>query len=225
MRHFRATETEKKMKEKTKIITLSISGILFTYILFKSYHYENIFEIFFYVILGGIGLYTFYNGIFNDIEKYKKTKELKSFSLTIIGIILIVLNLAIFIFYEIKLSSRSLLEAENHGVYFHFNNRNEYIIRSGGYGDSKRFYGKYSINDSIITLDKKYFDDVLVTNRYVIRNIINAKGYDESGKNKNYLIEINQKGLEIKNAFQYEFNPQRKIYYSYKFEITKDNRK
>ena len=213
------------MNYKSNIYILIFCGIIFTYILYKSFHYDNIFAIFFYVIFGGIGIYTFFNGIFSDIESYTKQKTLKSFNLTFFGVFFIVVNILIFAYYEIKRNSQSILEAENHGVYFYFNKTGEYIIRSGGYGDGKTFYGKYSIIDSIITLDKKYYDDVLVTNRYVIRNIINAKGYDDSDKTKKYLIEIDKKGAEIKNSVNYEFNPERKIYSSYKFEITEDNRK
>ena len=66
---FERQKTEKKMKEKSKIFVLLISGILFAYILFQSYHFDNIFQIFFYIILGGIGLFILFNGIFNDIEK------------------------------------------------------------------------------------------------------------------------------------------------------------
>ena len=213
------------MTEKTKKILITISGILFAYILFQSYHFDNIFQIFFYIILGGIGLYILFNGVFNDIEKYKKTKKIKSYSITLIGTFMVILNVGIYIYYEIKLNSQSLLKAENHGVYVDLKKNGEYIIKSGSWASKKHFYGEFYIKDSVITLDKKYFDNVLVTNRYVIRNIINAKGYDESGENKKYLIQVNQKGVEINNAFDYEFNPERKIYYSYKFEITEDNRK
>ena len=58
------------MNYKIKIFSLIIVGILFSYTLFESYHFDNIFEIFLYVIFGGIGFYIFYNGIFDEIEKH-----------------------------------------------------------------------------------------------------------------------------------------------------------
>lgn len=91
------------MKEKIKIYSLIFIGILYTYILYQSYHYDNIFQIFFYVILGGIGLYILYYSIFNEIEQYKKSKKLKSFLITFIGIFFILLNLGIYIYYELKI--------------------------------------------------------------------------------------------------------------------------
>ena len=199
------------MTEKTKIFILTISGILFAYILYNSYHSDNLFQIFFYIILGGIGLYILFNGIFNDIEKYKKSKELKSFSVTLIGIFLVILNFGIFSYYEIKLNLPTLLKAENHGVYADFKKNGEYIIKSGSWASKKHFYGNYTIKDSIIIVDRNYFDDVLVTNKFVIRKIKNPFGEDDKGKIKNYLLELDKNGKEINN--------------NYLFEIVEDNRK
>jgi hypothetical protein len=213
------------MKEKTKFFILTISGILFAYILFQSYHFDNLFQIFFYTILGGIGLFILFNGIFNDIEKFKKTKELKSYSLTFIGIILIILNLGIFIYYEIKLNSETLLKAENHGVFADFKKNGNYIIKSGSWATKKHFYGKYYIKDSIIIVDKNYYDEALITNKFVIRRIINALGKEDNGKIKNYLIELDQNNKEIKNLLVDFDKSKNAIYDSRKFEIVTDNRK
>ena len=75
----------------------------------------------------------------------------------------------------------------------------------------KHFYGNYTIKDSIIIVDRNYFDDVLVTNKFVIRKIKNAFGEDDKGKIKNYLLELDKNGKEINN--------------NYLFEIVEDNRK
>ena len=199
------------MNEKTKIFLLTISGILFTYILYQSYHFDNIFQIFFFIILGGIILFLFFNGIFIEIDKYKKTNELKSYSLTFIGIILVILNLGIFSYYEMKLNSQTLLKAENHGVYADFKKNGEYIIKSGSWASKKHFYGKFEIKDSIIKVDRKSFDEILVTDKFVIRKIKNAFGENDNERIRNYLIELNRNGKEIDN--------------NCKFEIVEDNRK
>lgn len=198
------------MTEKTKIIIQLICGIVFTYILFQSYHYDNIFQIFLYVIFGGTIIYLFINGIFDNKENYKKTKELKSYSLTIIGIIVIIINLGIFSYYEIKLNSQTLLKAENHGVYADFKKNGDYVIKSGSWASKKHFYGNYTLTDNIIIVDRNYFDDVLVTNKFAIRKIKNAFGQDDKGKIKNYLLELDKNGKEINN--------------NYLFEIVEDNR-
>ncbi len=212
------------MKEKNRIYILLLVGILFAFILYKSYHYDNLFEIFIYPILGGIGLYLFYKGISGEIENYKKTKELKYYSLTFTGILLILLNLGIYIYYETKINSETLIKVENYGVYADFKKNGEYVIKSGSWASKKHFYGKYLINDSIITLDKNEFDNVLISNRFVIRN----KSADEN-KNTNdlkkYIVQIDMNGKEIKNLETYDIKPTRLINTSYEFDIIEYNRK
>jgi hypothetical protein len=213
------------MKDKIRIFSLITVGLLFSYTLFESYHFDNILEIFLYVIFGGIGLFIFYNGIFDEIKKHNKTKELKSFSLTFIGTFFILLNIGIYFYFETKLNSPTLIKAEMHGVYADFKKNGKYIIKSGSWASKKHFYGNYSIKDSLITLDRKYFDDVLVTNKLVIRNIVNAFGDDKSGKSKKYLIELDQNYKEIKNRLVDYDKSKNEIYNSFKFEIVEDNRK
>lgn len=212
------------MNDKIKIFSLTLVGVLFAFTLFGSYYGDNILEIFLYVIFGGIGFYIFYNGIFDEIKKYKKTQELKSFSLTFIGVFFILLNIGIYFYYETKLNSPTLIKAEKSGVYADFKKNGKYIIKSGAWASKEYFYGNYSITDSIITLDREYFDDVLVTNKLVIRNIVNAFGDDQSGKSKKYLIELDQDYKEIKNSLRYDGNSKNIINTSYKFEIFEDNR-
>jgi len=212
------------MNDKIKIFSLITTGILFSYTLFESFHFDNILEIFLYVIFGGIGLYIFYNGIFDEIKKHKKTKELKSFSLTFIGIFFILLNIGIYFYFETKLNYPTLIKAEMNGVYADFKKNGTYIIKSGSFASKKHFYGNYSIEDSLITVDRKKFDKVLVTNKLVIRNIVNAFGNDQSDKSKKYLIELDQNYKEIKNSCRYDDKSKNFIPTSYKFEIVEDNR-
>jgi hypothetical protein len=85
------------------------------------------------------------------------------------------------------------------------------------------------LEDNIIIVDKLKYDDVLVSNRFIITTIQNSALINppeienfESGK---YLLEIDSNGNEIKNRlidFDKEHN---EIFGSYKFEITEDNRK
>ncbi len=208
------------MKEISKISILTTSGILFAYVLFQSYHFDNLFQIFFYLIFGGIGLFILFNGIFYEIEKYKKTKELKSFPLTFIGIILVILNLGIFGYYEMKLNSQTLFKVQN-GMYGDFKKNGEYIIKSGSWASKKHFYGKYIIKDSILTIDKTGLSDKIISNRFAIRKYKPA----ENDSIKEYLIQIDKKGTEIKNLLSYEIKPTREIYVSEKFDIVEDNRK
>lgn len=213
------------MIDKNKIFTLIISGILFSYILFQSYHQDNIFQIFIYPIIGGIGLYTLYKVILDDSERYKKTKKLKSYFLTFIGMLLVFLNLGILCFFEIKLNSETLLKTKNHGVYADFKKNGEYIIKSGSWASRQHFYGTYTLEDNLIIVDRKSFDDVLITNKFVIRGITNAFGENDNGKTKNYLIQLNENSKEIKNRLSGYNKYKNEIYDSYFFEVIEDNRR
>jgi hypothetical protein len=208
------------MNKKNNIYILTISGILFALVLYKSYHYDNLFEIFIYPILGGIGFYQFYKGLFNEIEAYRKTKKLKSYFSTFTGFFLIILNIGIYSYYEIKLNSETLFKTEN-GFYGDFKKNGEYIIKNGSWASKTHFYGNYSIKDSILTLDRKGLDDEIISNRFAIRKY-------KAGENdsiKEYLIQIDKNGKEIKNFLTYEIKPTREIYISNKYDIVEDNRK
>jgi hypothetical protein len=199
------------MKKLSKLFTLTLSGSLFACILYQSYQVDNILDTFYYIVFGGILLITFYKGIFSDIEKYKKTNSLKSYYVTFIGSLFLILNIAIYSYFENKVNSPNLLKAQNHGVYAYFKKNGKYLIKSGSWGGKKHFYGNYSIKDSVITVDRDYFDKVITTNKFVIRKIKDAFNENDDGKIKNYLVEIDKNGHDKNN--------------DYLFEIVEDNRK
>ena len=156
-------------------------------------------------------MYTFYNEFFDKSGSSKDFEILKKSSTIIFGSLILLINISIFCYYEMKLNSKTLIKVENHGVSADFKKSGEYIIKSGSWASKKYFYGKYSIKDSIITVDRDYFNDVLVTNTFLIRRIENAFNKNDPNKIKNYLVELDKRGKEINNG--------------YLFEIVKDNRK
>lgn len=192
------------MKEKFRIILITIIGILFTYILYSSYHFDNLFRLFFYLILGSIGFYLMLFTFIKDKEKYTTNKSLKNFLPSLYNMFYVILNLSIFYYYEYKLNLPTLLKAENHGLYACFKQNGDYIIKSGSWASKTHFYGSYKINDTIIILDKSNFDDVLSTNKLVIRKVKN------NNKIQFMLFQIDKKGKEIIEKDS--------------FEITEDNR-
>ncbi|MFM9989319.1 hypothetical protein [Flavobacterium sp.] len=119
-----------------------------------------------------------------------------------------------------KLNFQTLFKVEN-GIYADFKKNGEYIIKSGSWASQKHFYGKYSIIDSIIILDRTDFNDKIVSNRFAIRN---HKGKKNENL-KEYMVQIDNQGNEIKNFLTYEIKPIREIYVSYEYEIVEDNRK
>lgn len=188
------------MKEKSKIFTLVVSGILFSYILFQSYHYDNILKIFMFIIVGGIGLFTFFYGAYKDFEKYKKTKDLKSFCLTTIGVSLIILNIGIFSYYETRINTKSILKTEYGNIIADFKTDKTYIIKIGSWASKKHFYGTYSINDSLINLDRKCNNQEEISDKLIIRKNKTGIQNVKNQKIESYLIGIDKNGNEINDS-------------------------
>jgi len=187
-----------------KIILLAIIGSLFAYILYNSYYYDNLFEMIFYLILGTIGIILLFKIIRNDNQDYKKSRRISNYLTSIIGILIFSINIGIYTYYEIKINSPSLIKARIFAGYADFKKNGEYVIISGPWASRTHFYGNYVIKDSIITVDRKEFDDVLTTNRFVIRNSDSI--IQENYKNKEimidkYLIQIDENGKEIKRKY------------------------
>ncbi|RCW89707.1 hypothetical protein [Winogradskyella arenosi] len=212
-----------------RITSLSIIGILFAIVLYYSYQFDNLFRIFFYLILGISFSVIFYKTIIGNYTDYRNNKKAISYLPTSIGIGFILLNFGIYYHFEKKLNLPSLIKAQNHGVYADFKENGEYIIKSGSWATKVHQYGTYKLEDNIIIVDKLKFDDVLVSNRFIITTIQNLDLTNpteienfESGK---YLLEIDSKGNEIKNRLLNFDKEHNEIFGSYKFEITLDNRK
>ena len=213
------------MRKTFLIYSLIVVGLIFSLNHYSSFHYQSILALFYYPLIA-IFLCLFCYAIIINIEEYKTFKSHKSLTSTYIGIIIILINLGIHSHYKKKLEKPVLIAARNHGANFIFDESGSYVVNSGAYLETYSFYGNYHLNDSIITLDKKVFDaEILVTDRFVIRRITDPQSYLKTGKNKEYLIQIDQNGNEIINQVDIEFNPERYIHSSYKFEITKDKRK
>ncbi|PTX62670.1 hypothetical protein C8N46_10266 [Kordia periserrulae] len=212
-----------------RIISLSIIGILFAIVLYYSYQFDNLFRIFFFLILGISFSVIFYKTTTGNYTDYQKNKKAISYLPTLIGIGFILLNVGIYYHFENKLNSPSLIKAQNHGVYADFKVNGQYIIKSGSWATKIHQYGTYKLEDNIIIADKLKYDDVLVSNRFLISfiqnsdltNLLEIESF-ESGK---YLLQIDSSGNEIKNKLLNFDKEHNKIFSSYKFEITEDNRK
>lgn len=216
------------MKILKRITTLSIIGILFATVLYFSYQYDNLFRMLFYLILGILFSYIFYKTVLENNVDFKKTKKTTSYLPVLIGIGFILLNIGIYIYFENKLNLPSLIKAQNHGLYADFKKNGDYIIISGSWAMKVHQYGTYELKDSIITAEKLKFNDVLVSNRFVIRFIRNSDFTNPTEikdfKSGQYILQIDQNGNEIKDRLL-DFDKERnKIFGSYKFKITEDNR-
>lgn len=179
-------------------------GIAFAYVLYASYHYDNIFRHFFFLVFGLIVLYYFYKNLFDVAGNYRSKKSLNNDSAFKSAVIVILINVGIFCFYELKLHSKTLIKADNYGLYADFKENGQYIIKSGSWASKTHFYGNYKLENSTIILDKPDIDEILSSKKLKIQKSI------ENGKSKLKLFQLDSN---------------ENISAKYSFEIIEDNRK
>ena len=168
---------------------------------------------FFIFIPGLIGLIIFGISVAKDMNNYQRTKRIKSFITTIIGLILIAILSILFIQDDYKKNAPTLIYGFNDGGFngfsIDFKKNGNYVMANGSGLGQSYFYGIYEMNDSIITIDKNEIDNVIKTNKFVIRK----EPYfpKESQKTEaNYITQIDQNGNEIDQNLR--------------FRVTVDNR-
>lgn len=210
-----------------QILLIACIGILFGYVLYNSYHKDNLFEIIIYVVLGSIWSVLFYLSVEYDKDNYRKSNIIGRYASTFIGIVIIISNLGIFSYYQFKLLSPALIKAEGHGVYANFKKNGEYIIKSGSWATKTHYYGEYQLQNGLIILDRDTIDDVLFTNKYIIcflSNPDNKNLYWKIEGRKNYIIPLVIDSTKRDTLLLgYDKNGE-EVRGSWRFEITEDKR-
>ena len=199
------------LKRNWLIIPFLIIGFYYNFWTIQNADTEMIFEEFIY---GGIILFfLIFLGISlrKDVLKFKKNKDLKNFIPSIVGIIILLSFLVVNIVLKYRDNSPIIIQAGYdggfNGCWFDFRKDGTYkFANSGGIG-ADFFRGKYTLSDSIITLDKMEIDKVIKTNKLAIREI---KNFD-STKIK-VIFQIDKNHNIIDKNFYFIVN---------KYEITK----
>lgn len=154
-------------------------GLYLIYKLIKDADSESIFDGFILYGLGFVYLAIFIFNTLLDRKEYIITKLKSSYLSTFIGILFFVTFFITQLTLDARDSSELILQANNDGGFngcgFEFRADGTYKFFNGSGLGVDYFRGKYTIKDSIITLDKNKIDNVIVTNRLVIREF---KHYD-----------------------------------------------
>jgi len=189
-----------------RTLSLIILGGLVLYKQYKSFQEDLMFDIFIFLFLGFLGFVIFIWTIYKDYKNYIKLKSLTSYIPTLTGLLLIICIVGLQKLKSYKMNAPSLLQAyykgDLSGVDIDLKKDGNYIISNGGFGGVNYFYGNYSIQDSIITLDKPNIDNVINTNTLVIRKHsekfqLNSKEGIERAPVVN-IFQINKNGDDIK---------------------------
>jgi hypothetical protein len=185
-----------KEKNQTKrIIQLIIVGGLFMFVLYKSYQVDNIFTVFFYIILGILEVILVSKVISENLAEFKKNKKIKSLIPTLIAVFTIFSTLGLYIYYEKLEKSKTYIHAVGNGLIIDLKENGNYIIRSGSWGGRVHHYGNYIKKDSIIKLDKNKFADIEISGEFKVGKIY----IDKENKSENVLFQTNKNEI-IENA-------------------------
>jgi len=195
----------------SRIILLTILGIFFAYKLVKSSEGDFLFDGFIFLIIGVVGLSFLIWTIFKDYKEYNLTKKLTSYFPTFTGLFFIGLILCINFYQDKKINAKTLLSGFYDGGFNGFSidlkENGNYIIANGSGLGQDYFYGTYTIKDSIITLDKSQIDNVITSNRLVVRNSQYFLPLDTVNKvdttKANYFTQIDNQGKEINSELRF----------------------
>jgi hypothetical protein len=123
----------------------------------------------------------------------------------------------------------TLLKAQRHGVYADFKTDGTYIIKSGSWASRIHLYGKYTLHDSIIEIDTSRINNVLVSNRFLIKHSIHDEEIKKPSNDKldteKYLVQIDKTGDIIKTRPMGEDSLGTTVYLPFRFEVVVDNAK
>lgn len=202
----------------SRIILLTILGAFFTYKLVKSFEGDFLFDGFIFLIIAVVGLSLLIWTIFKDYKDYNLTKKRTSYFPTFTGLFFIGLILCINFYQDRKINAKTLLSGYYDGGFsgftIDFKENGNYIMANGSGLGQVYFYGTYTIKDSVITIDKSNIDNVITSNRFVVRNSQYFLPLDSVNKvdttRANYFTQIDEQGNEIDQELR--------------FRVTSDNR-
>ena len=197
-------------KRNWLIIPLLIIGFYYNFWVIQNADKEMVFQEFVYGGLILIFLILLGISLSKDILKYKEAKNWKSFFPTIIGMTILLSFLASSLVLKIRDNSPVIIQAGYdggfNGAWFDFRKDGTYkFANSGGIG-ADFFRGKYTLSDTIITLDKTEIDNVIKTNKLAIREI---KNFDSTKIKVIYQIDENHNIIDKNFCFivnKYQIN-------------------
>ena len=189
-------------KRNWLIIPLLIIGFYYNFWVIQNADKEMVFQEFVYGGLILIFLILLGISLRKDILKYKEAKNWKSFFPTIIGMTILLSFLASSLVLKIRDNSPVIIQAGYdggfNGAWFDFRKDGTYkFANSGGIG-ADFFRGKYTLSDTIITLDKTEIDNVIKTNKLAIREI---KNFDSTKIKVIYQIDENHNIIDKNFCF------------------------
>lgn len=155
----------------------------------------------FYVLVASI---IFLVALYFDTKQFKNTKKWTSFLATICGLTITFLHFFLLEKFREKDNVQSQIYCvtkitDFNGVSIDFRKDGTYKLTSWSLG-ADIYRGKFTIKDSIITIDKSKIESCIVSNRFVIRQ---DGEIDSLGKREKSIYQINEQGRRIDNSIDF----------------------
>ncbi|OJY81329.1 MAG: hypothetical protein BGP13_15115 [Sphingobacteriales bacterium 40-81] len=197
--------------------------------MYRSYYYDNIFASFIYFLLGAVWLFCFYRIAKDEMNTTPNKNRILNHWRCIFSLLTLVPIIVIILLFEKKLRIPTLFKAQNHGVYADFKTDGTYVIKSGAWGSKKHFYGKYGLQGSLIEIDTSNIDDILVSNRFLIKQTNPEEEIklplSARLRSEKYLVQIDETNKEMKLRYPGKDSAGNEIYLPYRFELIVDKSK
>ena len=144
--------------------------------------------------------------IMKEITAFRKQRLLQNFTFTILFVALMMIAVLKTISVENNFEKPSLLKAEFEDGSIDFKTDRDYIVKTSSLAGSSYVYGKYSLADNKLILDKSNIFNIVVSDILEISNCEKAIDKDTA----DCLLQIDRNGQIITT--------------NYAFRITIDNR-
>lgn len=189
------------MKQLLRILIICLVGLCISYQTISNLDHEDLFDKEGNIFSGIIAAITFFIIAYFDKKQFYKTKKWQSFLATFIGIAILVGHILILnSFKQIDNSPSQIYcvtkTTDFNGVSIDFRKDGTYKLTSWSLG-ADIYRGKFTIKDSIITIDKSKIENCIVSNRFVIRQ---DGEIDSTGKQEKSIYQIDQQGQAINGS-------------------------
>jgi hypothetical protein len=189
------------LKQLFRILIIALAGCYISYQTIPQLNHEDLFEHEGNIFYGVVAAIIFLIVLFFDTKQFRQTKKWKSFVATFIGISILIGHFMVL--HSLKQIDNSPSQIycvtkmnDFNGVSIDFRKDGTYKLTSWCLG-ADIYRGKYSIKDSIITLDKSTIENTIISDRLLMRQ--DGDIDSSSGIRERSIYQIDKQG-QIINA-------------------------
>ena len=201
-----------------RIILLTIFGTLFACTFYQTAQDNFFLDAIILLVIALVGIIIFIWTTIRDTKDYKVYRNIICYVPTFIGLLFITANIWLVIYQNSRTDSPTLIsgfyDGGFNGFKVDFKTDGSYLMSNGSGLGQNYFYGKYTIKDSIITIDKSNIDNCIETNTLVIRteNYFMTDAIEGKKYKANYIAQIDANGNEINKDFRFRVREDNRYY-------------